>query len=561
MYSPKARAPLGVKGRDGFIPKSETINVSIYLPDDTLTKPSPGRAVFGTSRRENEERRYISSLHSAGLPPTDTPGPGTYRTQMADRYPHSPKKSPSPTFKFGTAPQRPDEFKLDAASVPGPIYDVTPDRSPQAFSFAPLNDPERGAARSRADTSRVFLSAAHAAADRSTLVQEDDMRGVGPGQYDQVDCAVLSPKRRAPDIRFATSSRDAKNSLHALQMPQEPLAGTPAHTPGPVYDVMHALAATSRALSPERAPKFGTGPRSFTPQPGGGGAGPYISRLHELAQLGTLSPGPGSYSVVATSPRSKAVGGWIGDAPNPTFGSGPQLSPSRGTLGPGPGAYNPTSQPLSRATTAPAFTLGPAIRTDFAAMSDPDVPGPGAYNVAAAARNEGHKHTAPSYSLGVVGFGGRSSFVQPTCTPGPVYALAGCIDTSPRKGYSFGMKERTVAPNSTVSVRYHGPLAAQEGLGTQSPGPGLYDVRASAERQSGVRRTADISFGCGPRATSRIYISKLHSEADGAGVDSPGPGAYEAGGVELAEVTSRYRRPPGTAFGTSPRFNAKLLTF
>lgn len=34
--------------------------------------------------------------------------------------------------------------------------------------------------------------------------------GVGPGQYDAVDCNVLSPKKRAPTTRFATSSRDTK---------------------------------------------------------------------------------------------------------------------------------------------------------------------------------------------------------------------------------------------------------------------------------------------------------------------------------------------------------------
>lgn len=44
------------------------------------------------------------------------------------------------------------------------------------------NDPERGMARSRGDTSRAFISAQHAAADRTTLAQEEDMRGVWGGE-------------------------------------------------------------------------------------------------------------------------------------------------------------------------------------------------------------------------------------------------------------------------------------------------------------------------------------------------------------------------------------------
>jgi hypothetical protein len=52
-------------------------------------------------------------------------------------------------------------------------------------------------------------------------------------------------------------------------------------------------------------------------------------RLHELSQLGAQSPGPGAYSTVATSPRNKAVGGWIGDAPAMVFGTGAQSSHTR----------------------------------------------------------------------------------------------------------------------------------------------------------------------------------------------------------------------------------------
>lgn len=60
------------------------------------------------------------------------------RCQIADRYPHSPKKGYSPAYGFGTAPQRPDESKTDAAKTPGAIYDIPSELSAQSFSFAPM---------------------------------------------------------------------------------------------------------------------------------------------------------------------------------------------------------------------------------------------------------------------------------------------------------------------------------------------------------------------------------------------------------------------------------------
>ncbi len=86
-------------------------------------------------------------------------------------------------------------------------------------------------------------------------------------------------------------------------------------------------------------------------------------------------------------------------------------------------------------------------------------------------------------------------------------------------------------------------------------------MRASASRLSPVRRTPDIKFGSGSRQENRTFISKLHAEAEGSGRDSPGPTAYNHGQVELASVTSRYRRPPSTAFSTSPRFKMTCMTF
>lgn len=54
---------------------------------------------------------------------------------------------------------------------------------------------------------------------------------------------------------------------------------------------------------------------------------------------------------------------------------------------------------------------------------------------------------------------------------------------------------------------------------------------------------------------------RLHAEADGVGLDSPGPGAYNHNEVSLEGVTSRYRKPANVSFGTGERFRSNYLTF
>jgi len=55
-----------------------------YAVKDDMIHCQPPVSVFGTSRRENEANRYISSLHNATVPPSDTPGPGTYRCNQCN---------------------------------------------------------------------------------------------------------------------------------------------------------------------------------------------------------------------------------------------------------------------------------------------------------------------------------------------------------------------------------------------------------------------------------------------------------------------------------------------
>jgi len=107
---------------------------------------------------------------------------------------------------------------------------------------------------------------------------------------------------------------------------------------------------------------------------------------------------------------------------------------------------------------------------------------------------------------------------------------------------------------STVGVRCHGPLAAQETLGLASPGPGLYNVRDAQDKLSPKRRLPDVRFSQASKSAGpKIYISKLHAETEGCGLDSPGPGAYDSNHIELAKVTSKFPRAAAATFSTSKR--------
>ncbi|KAF5828291.1 hypothetical protein DUNSADRAFT_17853 [Dunaliella salina] len=527
-----------------------------YNVKDSIASTQPPVSVFGTSRRENEANRYISSLHNASLPSPDTPGPGTYRAHMFDRSSRSPKRGCSPSWRFGTGPQRPDEAASEQASIPGPIYQIPDSLSHLGTQFGPEGGPNKGITRSRSDAANIFISKQHAESELPAQTQKE-YSVVGP-KYDTSNYGVL--KKASPSIKFGTTTRDSLDSQWQQQLKVNPESTTAIQTPAANYSYEDCSTISKIGT------KFGTGPRSYgwdsdpnSPNKGlGKGPGPYIGRLHEHSQLGTQSPGPCAYGSVVDSPRSKAVGGWIGDSPKYSFGTAPQTQPLKPSLGPGPGAYSPHDEPLSQVHAAPAYNMGANLRTDFTAFRDKEVPGPGAYEVGAAL-TEGHKSRSPAYSLGRNDNRPLDSRGQDTPGPG-AYNYSddqpASREGSPSrvKGYTFGGRERRVNPMSTVGVRCHGPLAAQETLGLASPGPGLYNVRDAQDKLSPKRRLPDVRFGQASKAVGpKIYISKLHAETEGCGMDSPGPGVYDSNQVELAKVTSKYSRAPAATFSTSKR--------
>ena len=111
-----------------------------------------------------------------------------------------------------------------------------------------------------------------------------------------------------------------------------------------------------------------------------------------------------------------------------------------------------------------------------------------------------HRPQAPAFSLASLDHRGRSSFVQASTTPGPIYSPRAAGGSGASRGPSFGLRERTVDARSTTSVRYHGPLAADAFLGTAGPGPkyNVADVDVAAVT-SRFQRPSAASFPMGRR--------------------------------------------------------------
>jgi len=83
---------------------------------------------------------------------------------------------------------------------------------------------------------------------------------------------------------------------------------------------------------------------------------------------------------------------------------------------------------------------------------------------------------------------------------------------------------------------------------------GLYNVRDAQDKLSPKRRLPDVRFSQASKSAGpKIYISKLHAETEGCGLDSPGPGAYDSNHIELAKVTSKFPRAAAATFSTSKR--------
>ncbi|EFJ48205.1 hypothetical protein VOLCADRAFT_91334 [Volvox carteri f. nagariensis] len=444
-----------------------------WEPDPWVGNPSASeRAVFGTAYREQEEKRFMSALHTVGMPNAETPGPGAYRT--ADNRLLKTEKS----AKFGTAPQRPDVPK-EALGKPG-----------------------------------LCTTSLHAPTNVSERFPLEHMEGP--------DAAIAQP---------------------SLPLQADSTVSTALQTPGAMYDI-------PSMPPPSQVTVFPRGPAHYNPEKGGNSKGPYIGRLHEDAHKGIDSPGPGAYP--AASCLQPAGGAKFGPAT-------PSRTPKPNEVEvPGPGAHNPNFGAASVRPTAASFSMGANLRTDWAAFS-PNTPGPAAYSLPNPDRASNNT-SAPSYSMGAAP-AGRLSHVARTSTPAPD-AYGRPEDPRDRsalkKGFSFGVRERAKQEGTVISNRYHGPLHAQEGMCTESPGPGCYD---NPPASGAVSTATGTRFGTSSRdAGSKIYISHMHAAAEGYGTASPGPGCYnvaETGGLGSG---AKFTAKVAPKFGTSPRFSDKVCT-
>ncbi|GLI64513.1 hypothetical protein VaNZ11_007779 [Volvox africanus] len=517
---------------DGWVVPTPSPGPGAYNPSVAMVVSASERAVFGTAYREQEEKRFMSALHNVGMPNTETPGPGAYRT--ADNRLLKSEKS----AKFGTAPQRPDVPK-ESLCKPGAVYNLPSTLSTQTVSFGtPTNVV-------RASLARLNSPLRDPRSMQSERFPLEHIEGPGPDAYPLVAPEVTSQRETAPMYSFGRASRESATRAHLTQqqLAADSTVSTAAQTPAAVYDI-------PSMPPPSQVTVFPRGPAHYNPEKGGNAKGPYIGRLHEDAHKGIDSPGPGAYPA-ATSLQT-AGGAKFGP-------SAPSRTPKPNEVEvPGPGAHNPNFGALSVRPTASSFSMGANLRTDWAAFS-PNTPGPAAYSLPSPDRTNNNS-IAPSFSMGAAP-GGRLSHVARSNTPAPD-AYGRPEDprdrNSVKKGFSFGLKERCKQEGTVISNRYHGPLHAQEGMCTESPGPGCYAIPPST---AAVTNTNGTRFGTSSReAGSKMYISHIHAAAEGFGTASPGPGCYnvaEAGGLGSP---AKFKAKVAPKFGTSPRFSDKVCT-
>ena len=87
-------------------------------------------------------RQHLLCVRSCTLVPMHVSYPppplrlSTTRTHVADQYPHSPKNKATPSWKFGTEPQRGADTS-EGGKVPGPIYALNDTNNTPSWTFAP----------------------------------------------------------------------------------------------------------------------------------------------------------------------------------------------------------------------------------------------------------------------------------------------------------------------------------------------------------------------------------------------------------------------------------------
>jgi hypothetical protein len=403
------------------------------------------------------------------------------------------------------------------------------------------------------------LQSTAAAGDRSDTDTTAGVTLPGPGSYDVVMSDVWG-LRRSPQWSFGTAPRLPKASTPShLGDLYEPTNDDDAQTPGPgAYNTEAAL----RAVQPASASAVMSGAPRFAEEVSGrdievSGTGAAASMLVERGVGGRVGPGTYDLGTACDALLGRVRGGVLPRATRRGFGASSGTAGAQGgadselngggdddKASPGPGTYTlpplPATGPIAYlGTTAPRFlwereVLGKA-RSDSANAADCGsmlefTPGPGAYDVAAAAARLANRPGA------VIGLAPRTSFLVPATGSGSTSGEVG--------PGSYDVPSLPAGRSAVMSCAGGAQL-----MDTDGPGPGLYDPtdpRAPAPRGFSLARTS-ARF---TTATTTSAMGLLTSEPSRA--DAPGPGAYDVG-VDGGVAAS----PLGGAalFGTARRFS------
>mmetsp|Transcript_2655 Transcript_2655/g.3003 ORF Transcript_2655/g.3003 Transcript_2655/m.3003 type:complete len:625 (-) Transcript_2655:337-2211(-) len=536
-----------------------------YNPTNKMVQIQSASYSFGTADRGAERGRFISDVHCRENLAATTPGPGTYRLKHGKGIART--IGDAQTVKFPTAAQREFIGEKEMLLHPGPgahdppawVGDRDEHRNPTTkwepkFSFAPHGSIERGSVRSKSQEHAVFVSEQHAKTNTSTKLTP------GPGEYDMRsplggdDDRHLIDSCRRNDRHPAYSFDKAKKTAEATSVPyiSEKHVGPDAASPGPKYEL------GSKILDGAPGLKFGTGRRFHQPEKGGNKAGPVISHLHADQTIGANSPGPAQYK----PKEGKGIHKTMGDAPMWKFGTAQRLGPEgkhsqENDMVPGPGAYQlpKNTAELSGGggmyTAGPTYSVSSCLRTSIV-TADPDEPAPGAYETdKGIASQDIRKRRAPSSKFGKCT--NRSSFMAAPNTPGPGnYSHSQSTDVGHAPKYSFGMKSSMKQPSQLGGSKYISKLHSKEYMGTQSPGPGSYQMAEGKGIAKTLGDAPNAKFGSERRGEQKIYIGPEHVKVEaGLTSNNPGPGSYNPNG--LAGTSNRYNNNGGCSFGTSTR--------
>ncbi|RNF17258.1 uncharacterized protein Tco025E_04936 [Trypanosoma conorhini] len=610
-----------VTSADEAVPGPGTYDVPATLPDGGAVKVGRS-AVIPTARRD------ANLWRGGNCPPDDVPGPGHYvlsaestgpQWTFAARWSPAPVGEPAPgpgdyfipifdlrrqraaTASFATAPRFAPAEVAAAASLPGPgAYDTdgVADVARSAFMGTARRTLTLGAFADEVPGPGAY-DLQHSAQERHTAIPllasaapRFDSHGggdagaplPGPGYYDLGDHAATLKTRGgvigtasrglALDAAAAAAATDAGPGAYDVTLP----AG------GPSFSLRQRL--TDPAMAAELTP----GPGMYDARELAQGPSAVVGvaarfQSGDAEKLRGSVPGPGAYEAVLSAAASTAA--VFGTSPRLLSNEEDAVGTRRMNGGLGPGVYDP--QEVRSNVAGAAWGTSARFLQDAAR----EVPGPGAYEVAApspprgfvfgtandnsdwllpvdAAERPGPGSYLPQASqertASAAVFGSspknllspeeRESFMRRHLGPGSYdatlqaphafHATFGAAD--PRQLEQVKVADKTPGPGHYSPAESRVPLPRDVVFGTaarmppsedagRTPGPGAY---APALQPGEASPTGPVSFPTAPRFQ------------DAAGADgnaaTPGPGAYDADGAG-----GQARSGGAVVFGTDPR--------